>query len=247
MSQFSRPQPRPNPGCTSAALSPTIKFRGFTSVHPPPKIPAGFFSSLLKACTSSPKAEMSPSLLPAAGGAAPGPERRGARVDAHKGPPLPRRGRKPKQAARGKLGADKRRRRRTGGPDIRPLRRPAPQTGELRSALPASPLPEARGAGGPTSTSRASSSAATPPSRRPMAPARTVRSLAAPRAQGRSAPRDEQADTGDTSLRRQKDARQTGGAPGCARPPSPRAPDPPHGRALGLRACKVCGARCGTR
>lgn len=75
------------------------------------------------------------------------------------------------------------------GPDIRPFRHPTPQTGELRSALPASPLPEARGAGGPTSTSRPSSSAATPPSRRPMAPARTVRSLAARRAQGRSAPR----------------------------------------------------------
>lgn len=177
---------------------PPSSFRGFTTVHQPPKLPVGFFSSPLKACTSSPKAEMSLSLLPAAGGAAPGPERQGARVDTHKGPS---RGRKPEQAARGKRGADRRRRRagRTGGPGIRPLRRPTPQTRELRNALPASLLPKARGTGGPTSTSSPSSSAATLPSRRPMAPARTVRSRAVRPAQGQSAPRDGRVDSGDTS------------------------------------------------
>lgn len=201
---------------------PPSSFPGFTSVHPPPKLLVRFFSLLLKACTSSPKTEMSLSLLPAVGGAAPGPERPGARVDTHKGPS---RGPQARASSKGET----RRRQEEALREDRGSRHqapPPPHTADSRAPQCPSrvPAPGARGTGGPTSTSSPSSSAATLPSGRPMAPARTVRS--------RAVPRDGCADSGDMSRRRQKDARQAGGAPGRARPPSPRAPDPPHGRAL---------------
>lgn len=229
MSRFSRPQPRSNPGCAPAALPPT--HHQLPAASPQySHHPSSPWNSLLasKTGTSIPKAAKSLSLQTAAGGAAPGPVQRGARVDTHKGPspPRPSRG--------GNRGADRTRRRAgsAGGPGTRPLRHPIPQIGSPATALPASPLRQARGAGGPTSSSSPSSSAATLPSRRLMAPARPVRSPAARRAQNRSTPGDRRADSGETGRRRHKDAPQAGGARGRAGPPSPRAPDPPHGRAL---------------
>lgn len=167
MSQFSRPQPRSNPGCTSAALPPTIKFHGFTSVHPPPKLPAEFISSPLKACTSSPKAEMSLSLLPAAGGAAPGPERPGARVDTHKGAPSPAGAANPSKQRGGNraqtggggggLGVP------TTGPSAAPHHRLA------SSAVPF-PRPRSRRRGEPAALPPPAARAAAPPPRRAGGP-----------------------------------------------------------------------------
>lgn len=159
---------------------PPSSFRGFTSVHPPPKLLVGFFSSLLKACTSSPKTEMSLSLLPAAGGAAPGPERPGARVDTHKGPSRGPQDRASSEGETRRRQAEEARREDRGSRHQAP---PPPHTADSRAPQCPSrvPAPGARGTGGPTSTSSPSSSAATLPSRRPMAPARTVRSRAVPR------------------------------------------------------------------
>lgn len=207
---------------------PTINFPRLHLSTPTTPARRGILSLASKTGTSIPNAAKSLSLQTAAGGAAPGPVQRGARADTHKGPspPLPSRG--------GNQGADRTRRRAgsAGGPGTRPLRHPIRQIRSPATALPASPLRQARGAGGPTSSSSPSSSAATLPSRRLMAPARPVRSPAARRAQNRSTPGDRRAHSEETGRRRHKDAPQAGGARGRAGPPSPRAPDPPHGRAL---------------
>lgn len=247
MSQFSRPQPGSNPGCTSAALSPTIKFRGFTSVHPPPKIPAEFFSSLLKACTSSPKAEMSLSLLPAAGGAAPGPERRGARVDTHKGPPSPAGAANPSKQ-RGGNGAQTR----GGGGGLGvPTSGPsaAPHHRQVSSAVPF-PRPHSRRRGEPAALPPPADRAAAPPPRRaggPWLPRGPSEALlhgelrAGPHPGWASGRRGYEPTPAEGCAPNRRSSRRCQAAL-AARPRSTS-----RARARGLRACKVCGARCGTR
>lgn len=197
-----------------------------------------------KTGTSFPKAAMSLSLLTAAGGAAPGPVQRGARVDTHKGPSSPQ------PSGGGNRGADRTRRRvgRAGGPGTRPLRHPTPQIQEPRNCPSRVPTPADAG------------------SRRPylqQQPEQQRRHPAEPAAHGsrEARPKPGCAAGSEPVHTRGPACRLRGNRPTpaqgraasrrssrtcravlAARPrPTARA------RARGLGAGKVCGARCGTR
>lgn len=163
MSQFSRPQPRSNPGCYLGGASTHHQVPRLHLSTPTTQAPRGIFLLAFKSLYFISKGRNGPVPPTRCGRRRPRPRATRSACGHAQRSPLPRRGRKPKQAARGKRGADRRRRRTTGGPDIRLLRRPTPQPRELRSALPASPLPEARE---PAALPPPAARAAAPPPRR---------------------------------------------------------------------------------
>lgn len=150
MSRFHSPRSLSNPGCASThhqvpAASPQS--------HPPPKLPVEFSPRLYRLALHFPKAEMSLSLLPAAGGAAPGPVQRGARVDTHKGP-------SPSQPSSGGTpGAG-----RAGGSP--PQAPPPPRTADPRAPRLPFPRPHSRRRGQPAALPPPAARAAAPPPRR---------------------------------------------------------------------------------
>lgn len=232
-------------------LHPPSSSPGFTAVHPLLKLRVEFLSSPQGGCSSPLKAETSLSLLPAAGDAAPGPVRRGVRCgQAQRSLP---RAAKPTHTKAGSR--QKAARRQHWGSQLQAP--PPPSTADPR----APPLPFLR----PRSWRRGEPAALPPPAARAAAPppcrdggSWLPRGPSEGRLQGglkTGPPRGERGDPGETSGRRQNEVQRASRAGGRAGPPSPRAPDPAHGRALAgglgsaLREAETAGwvaetARC---